>query len=167
MGHAQGLELHVPGAETRARFAALLDPRQRRVEASDVCVIVAHPDDEIIECDAHLARWIGATIVLVTDGAPANGKDARAAGFASPTNNAHAHRQELETALEIAGVRREALIALDIPDQQVAWRLVETTHRLMEIAAARRLSILIIHAYEGGIRTTMAPPLPCTRPRDC
>jgi LmbE family N-acetylglucosaminyl deacetylase len=150
MGHAQGLELHVPGAETRARFAALLDPRQRRVEASDVCVIVAHPDDEIIECDAHLARWIGATIVLVTDGAPADGKDAQAAGFASTADYARARRRELETALEIAGVRGDALIALDIPDQQVAWRLVETTHRLTEIVANRCLSVFFAHAYEGG-----------------
>ena len=151
MGHAQPLDLHVPDrTEPCARLATLLDPQRSHVDAPEVGVIVAHPDDETIGCGAQLARWIGATIVLVTDGAPADGKDAQAAGFASTADYARARRRELETALEIAGVRGDALIALDIPDQQVAWRLVETTHRLMEIVANRRLSVLFTHAYEGG-----------------
>lgn len=151
MGHAQALNLHVPGrTDACARLATLLDPQQSHVDAPEVGVIVAHPDDETIGCGAQLARWIGATIVLVTDGAPADGKDARAAGFASTADYARARRRELETALEIAGVRGDALIALDIPDQQVAWRLVETTHRLTEIVANRCLSVFFAHAYEGG-----------------
>jgi LmbE family N-acetylglucosaminyl deacetylase len=150
MGHAQALDLHMPESEPCARLAALLDPQRSHVDAPEVGVIVAHPDDETIGCGAQLARWIGVIVVLVTDGAPADGNDARAAGFASTADYARARRRELETALEIAGVRGDALIALDIPDQQVAWRLVETTHRLMEIVATRRLSILITHAYEGG-----------------
>src|SRR5690606_11550897 len=88
--------------------------------------------------------------VLVTDGAPANLEDARGAGFATAAEYAHARRRELDNALDIAGVPRGALVTLDIPDQQVARRLVEVTPRLMQVVEARKLGVLFTHAYEGG-----------------
>lgn len=131
-------------------LTVLLDQQHRRIDASDVGIVVAHPDDETIGCGAQLARWAEATLVLVTDGAPVNLKDARGAGFATAMDYARARRRELENALALAGIPREALVTLDIPDQQVARRLVEVTHRLMEIVEARNLNILFTHAYEGG-----------------
>ena len=132
------------------RLARLFAPEREHVDAADVGIVIAHPDDETISCGAQLARWSGATLVLMTDGAPVNLKDAHALGFATAAEYAAVRRRELGHALVIAGVAPDALLTLDIPDQQVAHRLVEATHRLIEIVEVRDLGVLFTHAYEGG-----------------
>lgn len=64
-----------------------------------VAVVGAHPDDETIGAGAQLARLRRLTLVHVTDGAPRNGRDAAAAGFADPRAYAEARRAELDAAL--------------------------------------------------------------------
>lgn len=132
------------------RLADLFAPQRARLDAADVGIVFAHPDDETIGCGAQLARWAGATLVLVTDGAPVNLKDAHALGFATAAEYAAVRRRELGHALVIAGVPADAPLTLDIPDQQVSHRLVELTHRLIEIIETRNLGVLCTHAYEGG-----------------
>src|SRR4051794_11208733 len=66
-----------------AVLQALGDPRQRRLEAFDIAVIVAHPDDETISCGAQLGRLQGVTLIVVSDGAPRNLIDAHAHGFSA------------------------------------------------------------------------------------
>src|SRR5437868_962228 len=49
--------------------------------AQPTLLVVAHPDDEALGAGALLTRLANASIVIVTDGAPADGTAARAAGF--------------------------------------------------------------------------------------
>src|SRR5204863_360533 len=102
---------------------AIADPRREAIAASDVAVVVAHPDDETIGCGAQLARLHGRIVVLVTDGAPRNGEDARRSGFATPQAYAAARRNELLAALRHAAVPVDAVRTLNIPDQEAAFRL--------------------------------------------
>ncbi len=133
------------------RFLAVLaDAARAPIPSGHAAVVVAHPDDETIGCGAQLPRLRGATIVLVTDGAPRNLADAQAAGFATGEAYAAARDRELRDALTLAGVPGEALVGLGIPDQQAALRLCELAHRLVEFFSTRPIRIVLTHAYEGG-----------------
>jgi LmbE family N-acetylglucosaminyl deacetylase len=139
-----------PSQKSEERISFLLDQKRSRVAAFDVGVVFAHPDDETIGCGAQLARWSGACLVLVTDGAPRNLNDARAAGFSTAAEYAEARLEELKNALRTAGVPSDSLVRFGIPDQQAARWLVELTNRLVGIVVTRGLDVLFTHACEGG-----------------
>lgn len=114
-----------------------------------VVVVVAHPDDEVLGCGVLLSRLGGdATLVHVTDGAPADGGDAARLGYATPADYARARRRELETAVAAAGVKPERLVSFDVPDQGATDHLVAVTRRLVPLL--RGADVVLTHAYEGG-----------------
>lgn len=131
-------------------LAALADPALDRIGASRVAVVVAHPDDETIACGAQLRRLDGASIVVVTDGAPRDLCDARRMGFAAAEDYADTREQELKTALALAGVRSDRVTHLRVPDQQAALRLPQLSLALARLLAQRRIHTVITHAFEGG-----------------
>jgi N-acetylglucosamine malate deacetylase 2 len=128
----------------------LMDPAHGPIEAGNVAVVIAHPDDETIGCGALLGRMRNATVILVTDGAPRNPADAKRCGFASTAEYAEHRMDEIVRALAIAGIAEEDLLTLAITDQDAALHLVRLATQLAEICVTRGIAVLLTHAYEGG-----------------
>ncbi|UCI09637.1 PIG-L deacetylase family protein [Mesorhizobium sp. B1-1-8] len=113
-------------------------------------IVVAHPDDETIGIGGHLAGLPGCRIVHVTDGAPRNLADARAHGFETWQDYAHARRAELEAALSAAGLSCANLTGLDYPDTQAVMHLVPLAQELACLFAAAGTRFACTHPFEGG-----------------
>jgi LmbE family N-acetylglucosaminyl deacetylase len=128
----------------------LRSPTRAMIDARQIAVVTAHPDDETIGCGAQLSRLSGITIVTVTDGAPRDLVDARARGYNSAQDYAHARRIELRKALSIADVPDRDSIGLDLPDQEVALNVATSTRALCKIFAHRQTRVVLTHAIEGG-----------------
>jgi N-acetylglucosamine malate deacetylase 2 len=139
--------------ERRARERRFLDRlagAEEAIPADRSALVVAHPDDETLGLGAQLPRLRGLTIVYVTDGAPRDAKDATAHGFAGREDYAAARLREVEAALAYAGIGPEALVNLDVPDQEASLRLPQITRSLADLFSERRIEIAFTHAYEGG-----------------
>lgn len=116
---------------------------------SHVAVVVAHPDDESIGFGAQLLRFPGSMVVHVTDGAPRNPKEWEQKGFETREQYADARKREMNAALDVAG-HGGLRISLDAPDQEAAFRLAETTQKLVDLFVKNDIKFALTHAYEGG-----------------
>lgn len=115
-----------------------------------VLVVVAHPDDEAIGAGALLRGLPTATIVHVTDGAPADAEYAYSKGFESREAYASARRNEVVAALRIIGIPSENIRGLGFVDGEAAWRLVDVCHAVMDVIEELRPDVILTHPYEGG-----------------
>jgi len=132
------------GEEILARLAA----RQRI--GHRVVVVAAHPDDETIGLGAQLQRLDDALLVHVTDGAPRDGHDAAAYGFATLADYEAARRRELAAALTKGGADHLRTLSLGIVDQEAMHHLPSLARQLRKLFLQERPQAVVTHAYEGG-----------------
>lgn len=113
-------------------------------------VIGAHPDDEVIGAGIMLRRLREAGLVTVTGGAPANGRNARSAGFSTNWRYSRARQREAAAALILLQRPLQPKTNLGLPDQRVVFRLNALVRQLIRILKAGKFNVIITHAYEGG-----------------
>lgn len=113
-------------------------------------LVAAHPDDEVLGAGAQLPAIPGVNLVHVTDGAPRNLHDARAAGFRTRAAYAAARRAELFQALELADIDPPRCRMLELADQEASFSLRWLTERLAELFLEDRPEVVFSHPYEGG-----------------
>ncbi len=136
---------------TRAAAAAILEGLiERKKIESKVMIVVAHPDDETIGMGAQLCRFRDALLIQVTDGAPRDGRDAAAHGYATIPDYAAARRVELAAALEIGEARGVRTEFIGIADQEACFKLAMLIERISELMRVEAREAILVHAYEGG-----------------
>ena len=115
-----------------------------------ILLVVAHPDDEALGAGALLARLADIAIVIVTDGTPADGRMARAAGFDG--NDSYRKAREAETAAALATIGRgdAPIFRLGISDQDAVFKIARIVPQLMQIMQGGKFKYVVTHPYEGG-----------------
>ncbi len=140
-------------AEALARVAAGADSALPLPRA---LLLFAHPDDEVLALGARLERFRASALRCATDGAPPDGADARAHGFATLAAYRARRRAELEAALELATVPLANARALElpgcgtIPDQQATLHLPALARQIVREIEACKPEAILTHPFEGG-----------------
>jgi LmbE family N-acetylglucosaminyl deacetylase len=91
-------------------------------------------------------------LIHVTDGAPHDVADARAAGCATREQYARARRAELLRAMDVIGIPAVRCHQLGLVEQEASEDLEGLAWRLTCLLAALSPQLVLTHAYEGGHR---------------
>jgi LmbE family N-acetylglucosaminyl deacetylase len=115
-----------------------------------LAIVVAHPDDETLGFGAQLRHFQDATVIVVTNGAPRDNLDARVRGYSDWVRYARIRLREFHTAMSLAGINPESLIALSIPDKEAAFHLPAIARRIADFFHEKSIEVVVTHAFEGG-----------------
>jgi LmbE family N-acetylglucosaminyl deacetylase len=113
-------------------------------------VIVAHPADEVVGAGCLISKLVDVTVLHVTDGAPRDMQDAKAAGFEKRSEYAQARREECLAALAIAHVPDDRVVEFAVPDHCAAHCLVDLTKKIATFLQQSEADIVVTHPYEGA-----------------
>jgi len=89
-------------------------------------------------------------VLHITDGAPQDMEDAKAAGFEKRSEYADAIKQECLSALAIANVPEDRVVDFEVIDQCAPHYLADLTKRIMTFLQRSAADIVVTHPYEGG-----------------
>ena len=129
---------------------AIADPERADIDASEIAIVTAHPDDETLAFGVIMRRLKGVRVVLATDGSPRDMLSQDRLGFDSVKAYRDARHGELTAALALAGIPESALIRLEFPDKEAAHNLAAFAGALRIVFAANSIRAVLTHAYEGG-----------------
>jgi LmbE family N-acetylglucosaminyl deacetylase len=116
--------------------------------AGRAIAVFAHPDDATIACGGHLNRFDDLELIVVTDGAPPHAAHAVSKGFGSIEGYAQVRWDEMEAALDLAGVPHDRLYGYGFEDGSACRRLMTIIDRLEKDLAGA--GIVLTHCFEGG-----------------
>lgn len=113
-------------------------------------VIVAHPADEVVGAGCLISKLADVTVLHVTDGAPCDMEDAKAAGFGERSEYARARKQECLAALALANVAEDRVVEFEVTDHCAPQYLADLTKRITAFLQQSSADIVVTHPYEGG-----------------
>src|SRR6185503_17993079 len=113
-------------------------------------VIVAHPADEVVGAGCLISKLVDVSVLHVTDGAPPDMQDAKAAGFDNLQDYALARKEECLAALSIANVPGDRVVDFGVSDQSASRCLTELTKRIATFLQQTGANIVVTHPYEGA-----------------
>jgi N-acetylglucosamine malate deacetylase 2 len=140
---------HIPRRRPRSAHAKLFGTGDLN-RTTRCSVIVAHPADEVVGAGCLISKLDDVTVLHVTDGAPRDMHDAKAAGFDARSDYARARKEECLAALAIANVPEARVVDLEITDHHASACLTDLTKKIATFLQQSAADIVVTHAYEGG-----------------
>ncbi|HEX3919489.1 MAG TPA: PIG-L family deacetylase [Caulobacteraceae bacterium] len=129
---------------------AIADPERADIDARQIAIVTAHPDDETLAFGVVMRRLKGVRLVLATDGSPRDMHTARRLGLPSVEAYRDARHAELLAAMAVAGLPPAALTRLEAPDKEAVHNLGKLAAQLRAFFARHGVRGVLTHAYEGG-----------------
>ena len=129
----------------------LLDRLLARDAPPRTLAVVAHSDDETIGAGILLSRLADVRVLHLTNSAPRDERFIRDRFAGTREEYERTRRQELEAAMELAGIAPERLLRLEgVADQEAVQVLPRLARELAGLFRQLRTEVVLTHAYEGG-----------------